>query len=263
MIHGSDDDVLAVSHTAGVGTVTLPRPALDARTKTALREVLSEFAEDSAVRAVVLTGSGRNFCLGQDLSEHAAALEADPATAFATIEEHYNPLIRLLTTMPKPVVAAINGTCVGAGLGIALACDLRVAADTACFGTAFTGIGLTCDSGLSATLARAVGAARASELVLLGESFTARQAADWGILGRVVPPEDVAATAAELAEKLAGGPTLAYAEAKQALAASWGQPLPEVLRLEKHAQARLGLTEDHAGAVRSFLAKEKPVFRGR
>lgn len=252
-----------VSNADGVGTVTLRRPALDTRAKNELREVLGRFAGDAAVRAVVLTGSGKNFCVGQDLGEHAAALEADPANAFATIDEHYNPIITLLTTMPKPVVAAINGTCVGAGLGIALACDLRVAAESARFGTAFTGIGLTCDSGLSASLARTVGAARASELVLLGETFTAAQAADWGIAGRVVPADEVTAVAADLAAKLASGPTLAYAEAKRALAASWEQPLPDVLRLEREAQTRLGLTEDHAGAVRSFLAKDKPVFHGR
>lgn len=263
MVQGSDNDVLAVSHTEGVSTVMLRQPALDVRTKEALREQLSDLADDEAVRAVVLTGTGRNFCLGQDLGEHAAALEADPTDAFNTIDEHYNPIITSLMTMPKPVIAAINGTCVGAGLGIALACDLRIAADTARFSTAFTGIGLTCDSGLSATLVRAVGAARASELVLLGETFSAAQAAEWGIAGRVAAADDLASTAAELAGKLANGPTLAYAEAKAALASAWAQPFAEVLRLERDAQAHLGRTDDHVGAVRSFLAKEAPRFRGR
>lgn len=125
------------------------------------------------MRAVVLTGTGKAFCVGQDLAEHAEALRADPDTTFATVHEHYNPIVTLLATMPKPVIAAINGTCVGAGLGFALARDLRVIARTARFGTAFTKIGLTCDSGLSASLGRTVGSARASELILLGEPFTA------------------------------------------------------------------------------------------
>ncbi|GAB3567542.1 enoyl-CoA hydratase-related protein [Amycolatopsis endophytica] len=262
MADESTSDVVSVSHDSAVATVTLTRPALTAASKAALRDALIEVARDNAVRAVVLTGTGKAFCVGQDLAEHAEALRADASTAFATIDEHYNPIVMALSTMPKPVVAAINGTCVGAGLGFALACDLRVTADTAKFGTAFTGIGLTCDSGLSASLARAVGAARASELVLLGEPFTAAQAAEWGIAGRVMPAAEVASTAAELAARLASGPTRAYAEAKLALAASWGAPLPEVLRIEGEAQKRLGLTADHRGAVDSFLTKSEPAFDG-
>ena len=160
----------------GVATLTLDAPAranaLTTEVKEALRRVLEQVAADPAVRAVVLTGAGKAFCVGQDLAEHASALrDGGPSAAFATVADHYNPIVTALATMPKPVVAAVNGTCVGAGLGFALACDLRIAADSARFGTAFTGIGLTCDSGLSASLARAVGYARASELVLLGEPF--------------------------------------------------------------------------------------------
>ena len=147
-------------------------------------------------------------------------MRRDASTAFETVERHYNPIVTLLAGMPKPVIAAINGACVGAGLGFALACDLRIAADTAKFGTAFTAIGLTCDSGLSATLALAVGAARASELVLLGEPFSAEQALAWGLVGRIVPADELASAAAELAGRLAAGPTAAYAEAKRALAAA-------------------------------------------
>lgn len=259
MAEESRDNEVLVSREGAVATVTLARPALTAAAKAALRDALEDVARDDSVRAVVLTGSGKAFCVGQDLAEHAEALRADPSTAFATIEEHYNPIVTALVTMPKPVVAAVNGTCVGAGLGFALACDVRVTADTAKFGTAFTAIGLTPDSGLSATLARAVGSARAGELVLLGESFTAAQAAEWGIAGRVVPAGEVAGTAAALAARLAAGPTRAYAEAKRALAA----PLGDVLREEGAAQARLGLTADHRAAVEAFLAKEKPSFSGR
>ncbi|NUO99139.1 MAG: enoyl-CoA hydratase/isomerase family protein, partial [Nonomuraea sp.] len=172
-----------------MAVVTLNRPerrnALDTALKTALRQALEEVAADDAVRAVLLTGAGGAFCAGQDLAEHAAALRADPGRAFDTVEADYAPIIRLLATMGKPVVAAVNGTCVGAGLALALACDLRVLAEDAVLATAFSAIGLTCDSGLSRTLVRAVGEARAKELVLLGEPFSVAQAVAWGIAGRV------------------------------------------------------------------------------
>jgi 2-(1,2-epoxy-1,2-dihydrophenyl)acetyl-CoA isomerase len=266
MTEKQNEDVLKVARGDGVVTMTLNRPdrgnALTGPLKSALRDALARAAGDDSVRAIVLTGSGRSFCAGQDLAEHARTLEADPATAFATIDEHYNPIVTALATMGKPVIAAINGACAGAGLGLALACDLRVTAETAKFATAFTGIGLTCDTGLSASLARAVGVARASELILLGEPFTAAQAAEWGIAGRVVPADQVGRTAADLATRLAAGPTRAYAEAKKALAAAWPLPLADVLRAEGAAQSRLGATRDHQQAVRAFLAKSPPTFRG-
>jgi 2-(1,2-epoxy-1,2-dihydrophenyl)acetyl-CoA isomerase len=164
--------------------------------------------------------------------------------------------------MPKPVVAAVNGTCAGAGISLALACDIRVCSAAAKFATAFTGIGLTFDSGLSATLTRAVGTARTSELILLGEPFTAQQALDWGLVGRLAAPEAVLDEALTLAARLAVGPTLAYAEAKRAIQAAALPALPDVLLAEGQAQARLGQTADHQGAVKAFLAKQRPVFRG-
>ena len=192
-------------------------PALKLATKQALLAAAGRAGDDEDVRAVVLTGSGRVFSAGQDLGEHAEALRERGADAFDTIDAHYNPLITRLATMPKPVLAAINGACAGAGLGIALACDLRIAAAGARFTTAFTGIGLTPDSGLSASLARAVGTARASELIMLATPFTAEEALSWGLVGRVVPADELAAAAAELATRLAAGPTQAYAIAKRAI----------------------------------------------
>ncbi len=260
-------ELVVVERNGAVATVILNRPdrhnGLSNALKTELRDRLAEIADDVSVRAVVLTGAGPSFCVGQDLAEHAEALGADAAHALDTIAEHYNPIVRALVTMPKPVVAAINGTCVGAGLGFVLACDLRVAKAGARFGTAFTGIGLTCDSGLSATLARTVGAARASELVLTAEGFTAEQAAEWGLVGRVVAADEFDTTVTALAERLAAGPTLAYAEAKAALAAAWSPPIDEVLAAEGAAQVRLGMTDDHRAAVEAFLAKAKPTFSGR
>jgi 2-(1,2-epoxy-1,2-dihydrophenyl)acetyl-CoA isomerase len=258
-----------VQYDGAVAEVVLDDPearnALTLASKVALRDALEQVGHDPEVRAVVLTGAGRTFCVGQHLGEHAAALEDGGAeAAFATVAEHYAPVVRALTEMPKPVVAAVNGACVGAGLGFALACDLRVFAGGAILATAFSGIGLTCDSGLSATLVRAVGEARARRLVLLGETFTAEEGVAWGIEGQVVAPEEVLPTAHALAARLAAGPTLAYAESKRLLAAAAaGTPLPEVLEAEGAAQTRLGATADHRGAVTAFLEKRRAEFQGR
>jgi 2-(1,2-epoxy-1,2-dihydrophenyl)acetyl-CoA isomerase len=247
----------------GVATITMTAPSLNRAAKVSLLEHLRTAAGDDGVRAILLTGSGRVFCAGQDLVEHAAALKIGSEHAFATIAEHYNPIIDVLTGVPKPVVAAINGSCAGAGLGVALACDVRVAAEGAKFTTAFTSIGLTPDSGLSALLPRAVGAARASELVLLAEAFPAEDALRWGLVGRVVPADELSGVAAGLAGRLAAGPTQAYASAKRAMHDAWDLPLAEVVAAEHAAQVALGATVDHRQAVDAFLAREKPTFTGR
>jgi len=170
---------VTVERDGAVASVILPGPALSVAVKEGLLSSLRAVADDESVRAVVLTGTGRAFCVGQDLAEHAAALGQDPATALETVQEHYNPIVTMLTTMAKPVVAAVNGTCVGAGLGLVLACDFAVVAEGAVLGTAFTGIGLTCDSGLSVTLPAAVGLPRARALLLRPTTFTAEIVADF------------------------------------------------------------------------------------
>lgn len=265
----TDDPAVLLERDAtdpAVALLTFNRPArynaLTLELKSALVAAVAALAS-SDVRALVLTGAGKAFCVGQDLGEHADALRTDPATAFDTVTAHYNPAITGLTELPFPVVAAVNGPCVGAGLGLALACDLRIAAAGLRFATAFTGIGLTADSGLSASLAHAVGVSRATELLLLGEPFTAEDALSWGLVRAVVPAEEVLATALELARRLAAGPTRAYAEVTRALRFGAVSPLPDVLAAEAAAQARLGMTEDHSQAVEAFLAKRRPTFHGR
>lgn len=249
-----------------VAVLTLNRPArynaLTLELKTALVQALRAVAASDA-RALVLTGAGKAFCVGQDLAEHAEALRADPVAAFDTVGAHYNPIVQGLAELPFPVVAAVNGPCVGAGLGFALACDLRIAAAGLKFATAFTGIGLAPDSGLSASLAHAVGVSRATELLLLGEPFTAEDAQAWGLVRAVVPAAEVLPAALELARRLGAGPTRAYAEVKRLVRHGAVAPLTDVLAAEGAAQARLGMTEDHAQAVASFLAKQAPTFQGK
>jgi len=257
------EEIVTVEVRDAVGVVTMRVQALSKAAKERLLAALRQLDGDDAVRAVVLTGSGKVFCAGQDLGEHAAALDAGPASAFDTLAEHYNPVVRTLTEMPKPVIAAVNGTCAGAGISLALACDIRVCSSAAKFATAFTAIGLTFDSGLSATLTRAVGSARASELILLAQPFTAQQALDWGLVGRLAEPDRVLDESMALAARLAAGPTLAYAEAKRAIQAAALPALPDVLEAEHAAQARLGQTADHKDAVQAFLAKQRPEFHGR
>jgi 2-(1,2-epoxy-1,2-dihydrophenyl)acetyl-CoA isomerase len=247
---------------AAVATITMVAPALGRVAKESLLEAVHQAAGDPRVRAVVLTGSGRSFCAGQDLREHAEALESGPEEAFATLVAHFNPVITSLSSMAKPVLSLINGSCAGAGLGLALACDVRMAAAGARFSTAFTNIGLTPDSGLSASLSRAVGQARASELILLAQPFTAEEALAWGLVGSVVPGDQLAAAGWEVALRLAAGPTQAYATAKRAIRRAWGAPLAEVLEAEAEAQHGLGATADHRGAVQAFLAKRPPEFNG-
>lgn len=260
-------DPVLLERSGAVGTVVLNRPdamnSLTVDAKQALLAALREVAADPDVRAVVLTGSGRAFCVGQDLREHAALLDARDPAPLATVREHYNPAVTLLATMPKPVVAALNGTVAGAGLGLACACDLRVGAAGSRMTTAFSGIGLTADSGLSWTLPRLVGAGRAAALLLVAEPFTTEQALEMGLLTAVVPAEQVLPAAVELAQRLAAGPTAAYALTKQALLEGAASSLADALALEERLQAVAGRTEDHVTAVRAFLAKQPPAFAGR
>lgn len=259
-------DQVTVTALGPVTTITIDRPegmnALTVPVKEALLAAVRAVASDDGVRAVVLTGSGRAFSVGQDLREHAALLEAGDPAPLSTVRTHYNPLVTALATMPKPVVAAVNGTAAGAGLGLACACDFRIGAAGSRYTTAFTGIGLTADSGLSWTLPRLVGGAKATALLMLAEPFTTEQAFEMGLLTAVVPAEQVLPAAQELAARLASGPTVAYAAVKRSLLVAATATLEDALAEEDRQQTRCGRSSDHAAAVRSFLAKEAPVFAG-
>jgi 2-(1,2-epoxy-1,2-dihydrophenyl)acetyl-CoA isomerase len=259
--------VLVETSPEGVATVRLNRPdamnALTVATKEALLEALRAVAEDPTVRCVVLTGSGRAFCVGQDLKEHVELLREGAEALWTTVPEHYNPLVELIATMDKPVVAALNGVAAGAGAAFAFAADFRVMADTAGINLAFAGIALSCDSGSSWALPRLVGVARAKELLLLPRTIPAQECLDLGLVTRVVTAAELDGTVAGLAATLAAGPTLAYGAIRRAVAFSAGHGLTESLAHEAQLMARTGTTEDHQSAVRAFLAKEKPVFSGR
>jgi 2-(1,2-epoxy-1,2-dihydrophenyl)acetyl-CoA isomerase len=256
----------------GLATITFNRPdamnALNTEAKVALRDAVQRAAADPAVRAVLLTGNGRAFCVGQDLKEHIGSLAADrenPGSGgtWTTVREHYNPTVTAITSMPKPVVAAVNGVAAGAGASLAFACDLRILADTAAFNTSFAGVALTADSGASWTLPRLVGHAKAMELLLFPQTIPAAQAQELGLANQVVPAAELAETALALARGLAEGPTVAYAAIKESVAYAASRSMPEALAKEDELQSRAGASEDHTIAVEAFLKKEKPRFRGK
>jgi 2-(1,2-epoxy-1,2-dihydrophenyl)acetyl-CoA isomerase len=258
-------DSVVYDVTEGVGTITLNRPdamnSLDSATKAALRDAAISAAEDDSVRVIVVRGTGRAFCVGQDLKEHAASLEAGRGLA-NTVQDHYNPLLRALTSAPKPVIAAVNGVAAGAGAALAFAADLRIASEKAAFNLAFANIGLTADSGASWTLPRLVGPAKAIELLMLPETIGIEQAAALGLVHRVVPPDELDAAVSELAARMATGPTVAYAAIKQAVGFGLTHSLDETLDREADLQDACAASQDHRNAVRAFLAKEKPTFVG-
>jgi 2-(1,2-epoxy-1,2-dihydrophenyl)acetyl-CoA isomerase len=258
-------DTVLYAVTDAVATITLNRPqALNAVNRElggALLARLHEAAADAGVRAVVLTGAGRAFCAGQDLGEHADTLASGHEITVVT--EVYNPVTSALATMPKPVVAAVNGVAAGAGASFAFASDVRLMSDTATIRPAFAAIGLAPDSGMSWTLQRLVGLGRASALLLLGEAVSPDNALTMGLVNAVVPAGQLAAAALEIATRLAAGPTLAYAATKRALAAGAWSTLDAALALEQQHQAELARTSDHANAVAAFLSKQAPLFEGR
>lgn len=251
---------------AGVATIALTRPeTMNSMTRTAkiaLRDAVHAAAADPLVRAVVVTGSGGAFCVGQDLREHTEGLARGQTELWSTIPEHFAPIATTLATMPKPVVAAVNGVAAGAGASIAFACDFRLVAETAGFNTAFAGIGLSCDTGASYTLPRLVGQARAVELLMLPRTVKAPEALTIGLATQVVPDAELNSAAAELAGRLASGPTLAYAAIKRSVFFGATHDLAETMVYEAQQMALTGATQDHADAVAAFLAKQRPVFNG-
>jgi 2-(1,2-epoxy-1,2-dihydrophenyl)acetyl-CoA isomerase len=254
--------------TEGVATITLNRPeamnSLDVATKEALLETVTAVADDPAARCVVLTGSGRAFCVGQDLKEHVEILHsASSDELFTTVDAHYNPIVTALATMAKPVVAAVNGVAAGAGASLAFACDLRYLAEGAGYNLAFANVALSCDTGASYHLQRLVGRAKAIELLYFPRTLSAAESLELGLATEVVAGDDLAGVVSEVASRLAAGPTVALGAMRRSVAYAAGHSFEEALGFESRMMTETGATEDHAAAVAAFLAKEKPVFQGR
>jgi 2-(1,2-epoxy-1,2-dihydrophenyl)acetyl-CoA isomerase len=252
----------------GVATITFNRPdamnSLDIATKEALLAALRQVADDQAVRCVVLTGTGRAFCVGQDLKEHVEILKSGVTDSlFRTVDEHYNPIVTTIVGMQKPVVAAVNGVAAGAGASLAFACDLRILADTAGFNLAFANIALSCDTGSSFTLQRLVGRAKAIELLYFPRTVKADEALALGLATQVVPAGELTEVVTGLAARLAAGPTVALGAMRQSLTFAADHTFMEAVEFESAQMTRTGQTADHAAAVDAFLAKDKPVFEGR
>lgn len=248
----------------GIATITLNRPdRLNAFTEAMhaeLAQTLDRIELDRAIRAILLTGAGRGFCSGQDLNDSATLERADLGD---TLERFYNPLIRRLRKLERPVIAAVNGVAAGAGANLALACDIVIAAKSAVFVQAFIKIGLIPDVGGTYVLPRLVGQARAMGLAMLGDEITGEQAAEWGMIWRAVEDDKVLDEATSVAKTLAAQPTVALGLIKRAIHASTVNDLDQQLELERDLQRQAGKTEDFHEGVNAFLDRRPAVFKGR
>ncbi|MCA1941307.1 MAG: 2-(1,2-epoxy-1,2-dihydrophenyl)acetyl-CoA isomerase PaaG [Caenispirillum bisanense] len=251
----------------GVATLTLNRPdklnSFTTQMHAELADALKAVQRDDAVRCLLLTGAGRGFCAGQDLSDRAVAPGGETPDLGESLEKRYNPLLKTLKGLEMPVVCAVNGVAAGAGANLALACDIVIAARSASFIQAFCKIGLIPDSGGTWSLPRVVGQARATALMMLGDKVSAEQAEAWGMIWKCVDDAALAEEAQALAARLAAMPTRGLALIKRALAASSTNTLEQQLDLERDLQRLAGRTADYQEGVAAFMAKRQPTFQGR
>ena len=257
------DNSLLYSLADGVATLTLNRPdvfnSIHKPLAMSLQQRLRECQDNREVRAVVLTGTGRAFCAGQDLGELTGPNAPDVADI---VDQHYNPIIMLVRELEKPVIAAVNGVAAGAGANLALACDVVVAKESAAFIQAFSKIGLVPDSGGTYFLPRLVGLQRASALMLLGDKVSAAEAVQMGMIYRLFADAAFDQEVAALARKLAALPTRGLAYTKHLLNRSFGNDVAQQLRAEADYQLRAGQTADYREGVAAFLEKRSPTFKG-
>jgi len=259
-------DTILLARSEGLATLTLNAPdklnAVSRKMIGELKQCWEELAADASVRAVLLTGAGRGFCAGADLADPDREASAT-ADSGAALDKFFNPVIRTMRSMPKPIVAAVNGVAAGVGMSFAMAADIAIAGKSASFLQAFARIGLLPDGGSTWFLPRLVGDARARGLALLAPQIPAEQARQWGLIWDVVEDAELMAKAGEIARRLADGPTLALARIKEALNGASGRDLSTQLDVERDFQRELGRSEDFKEGVAAFLGKRKPAFKGQ
>lgn len=260
------DDSVLFSLVDGLATITLNRPdklnSLNAAMHARLRHLLGRVADDSAVRALLLTGNGRGFCAGQDLNERRQSPGGMAPDLGQTIETTWNPLARALRYIKVPVICGVNGVAAGAGVNLSLACDLVIAARSASFVLSFSRIGLVPDAGGTYFLPRLAGSARAMGLALLGEKLSATDAAAWGLIWRCVEDGELEEATRKVARTLAQGPTRGLMHTKEALRRSLHSSFEEQLELERQVQRQCGFSHDYKEGVTAFLERRPPNFKG-
>lgn len=253
--------------TEGAARLTLNRPdrlnSFTVEMHEEVRNALDKIEANASVRTLLLTGAGRGFCAGQDLSDRAVSPGGDAVDLGESVEKRYNPLIRTLTSLSMPVVCAVNGVAAGAGASIAFACDIVLAAKSAKFIMSFANIGLVPDSGSSWALPRLAGQARALGMALTGEPVTAEKAAEWGLVWKCIDDEKMADETNALVAKFAAAPTRGLAETKRLIRGAFTRPLDEQLDLERDQMRALGFSDDYKEGVDAFMNKRKPNFKGQ
>jgi 2-(1,2-epoxy-1,2-dihydrophenyl)acetyl-CoA isomerase len=251
----------------GVATLTLNRPerlnSFTVAMHGEVRSALDAVVADPSVRCLILTGAGRGFCAGQDLSDRAVAPDSEALDLGASIENHYKPLLLRLRRLRMPTVCAVNGVAAGAGANIPFACDIVIAAKSASFIQSFSKLGLVPDCGGTWWLPRLVGPARAVGLALLGDKLSSTQAEEWGLIWRCVEDDELMPTALALAQQLAAGPTRGYVSTREAIEASMLMSFEASLDLERDFQRELGRSTDYREGVTAFMEKRAPRFTGQ
>ncbi|MDH3710824.1 MAG: enoyl-CoA hydratase-related protein [Cyclobacteriaceae bacterium] len=259
----SKNQYLTAAHEHGIATITMNRPevynAFNDGLTYELQGALKAAKKDKEVRVIVITGSGKAFSSGQDLKDHAAH-EGRPFSE--SLHKRYNPIIKSLRKIPKPVICRLNGVAAGAGCSLALACDIILAAEEAILIEVFVNIGLVLDSGSSYFLPRVLGYNRAFEISTMGTKVTANQALDWGMVNAVVPLEELDQLVKKYTDYYVQAPTKAIGMMKRMLNKSYGSSLKEVLQFEAYYQDKAGATKDHKEGVTAFSEKRSPQFKG-